>query len=139
MAFILFRFYGKSRPTPDMSVKNLAYLSSEQALADIAKFISAMNEKYNLHDSKWIAFGGSYPGSLAAWLRLKFPHLVQGSVSTSGPVYAKADFVEYMEVVSAALNSTDSACDPAIREGVKMLEKLTLHWVGWNRITKDFR
>ena len=56
------RFYGKSRPTSDMSVKNLVYLSSEQALADIATFIDAMNREYNLTDSRWIAFGGSYPG-----------------------------------------------------------------------------
>ncbi len=45
-----------------MSVKNLVYLSSEQALADIATFIDAMNREYNLTDSRWIAFGGSYPG-----------------------------------------------------------------------------
>jgi len=72
-------------------------------------------------------------------LRLKFPHLVHGSVSTSGPMLAKADFSEYLDVVSAAFNATDSACDPAIRDGLIKLEKLTLHWVGWNRITKDFK
>ena len=45
-----------------MSVKNLAYLSSEQALADLANFVTAMNEQRNLTNAKWIAFGGSYPG-----------------------------------------------------------------------------
>ena len=92
------RFYGKSHPTADMSTKNLSYLSSEQALADLASFITAMTERHNLTDAKWIAFGGSYPGSLAAWLRLKYPHLVHGSVSTSGPLLAKADFFEYLQV-----------------------------------------
>lgn len=70
------RFYGQSHPTPDMSTKNLQYLSSEQALADLATFITAMNQKYGLNNPKWIAFGGSYPGALAAWLRYKYPHLV---------------------------------------------------------------
>ena len=37
----------------------------------------------------WIAFGGSYPGSMAAWAREKYPHLIQGSVSSSGPLLAK--------------------------------------------------
>lgn len=61
---LLFRFYGKSHPTEDMTVKNLAFLSSEQALADLATFRVAMTDKFNLTETnKWIAFGGSYPGT----------------------------------------------------------------------------
>ena len=52
-----------------MSVKNLGYLSSEQALADLASFITGMNEQRNLTETKWIAFGGSYPGN-PVFLRL---------------------------------------------------------------------
>ena len=47
-----------------------------------------MTEKHNF-TGPWIAFGGSYPGSMAAWIRLKFPHLISGSVSSSGPLEAK--------------------------------------------------
>lgn len=76
-----------------LTTENLRYLSSEQALSDAANFIKAMNEKYSLSpDVKWIAFGGSYSGSLAAWLRLKYPDLVQGAMSASGPLLAKLDF-----------------------------------------------
>jgi pimeloyl-ACP methyl ester carboxylesterase len=71
----------------------LVYLSSEQALADLAYFIEAMTVKYEVPEgTKWIAFGGSYSGSLAAWLRAKYPHLVHGAVSASAPLLAKADF-----------------------------------------------
>lgn len=81
-----------------MSTENLMYLSSEQALADLAYFIANMNDKYNLNaNQKWIAFGGSYSGSLAAWLREKYPHLVYGAVSSSGPLLAKADFTGKFE------------------------------------------
>lgn len=98
------RYYGESHPTEDISVKNLQYLSSSQALADLANFISAMNDKFRLKkDTRWIAFGGSYPGSLAAWLRLKYPHLVYAAVSSSGPLLAKVNFMEYYEVVVDAL------------------------------------
>lgn len=76
-----------------MSVKNLIYLNSEQALADIAYFIESINEIYKVLDNiKWIVFGGSYPGSLAAWMRVKYPHLVHGAVSSSAPVLAQVDF-----------------------------------------------
>lgn len=69
------------------------FLTSEQALADLAFFISSFNKNLSLSDStKWIAMGGSYPGSLAAWMRLKYPHLVHGAVSTSGPLLAVLDF-----------------------------------------------
>lgn len=77
----------------DLSVKNLMYLSSEQALADLAYFITSVNVAYKFpSDTKWIVFGGSYGGSLAAWMRAKYPHLVHGAVSASGPLLALIDF-----------------------------------------------
>ncbi|CAH0746146.1 unnamed protein product [Diatraea saccharalis] len=98
------RYYGESHPTDDMSTKNLQYLSSSQALDDLAFFIQEMNELYKLpKDTKWIAFGGSYPGSLAAWARVKYPHLIFASVSSSGPLLAKVNFMEYFKVVVEAL------------------------------------
>lgn len=52
-----------------MSTDNLYYLSSEQALADLATFRQFIAKSYNLTDSnKWVSFGGSYPGKI---LKLK--------------------------------------------------------------------
>lgn len=77
----------------DLSTESLVYLSSEQALADLAFFIEAMQKEKNLPDgTKWIVHGGSYPGSLAAWMRMRYPHLVHGAMSASGPLLAKVDF-----------------------------------------------
>lgn len=53
------RYYGKSRPTADISSKNLQYLSVDQALADLARFIEIRKKAEGLGDSPVIVFGGS--------------------------------------------------------------------------------
>uniref|UniRef100_A0A0R3QF49 Peptidase_S9 domain-containing protein n=1 Tax=Brugia timori TaxID=42155 RepID=A0A0R3QF49_9BILA len=78
------RFYGKSQPFGNESyatIRNLGYLSSEQALGDFALLIYHLKNKRLLvaQNSSVIAFGGSYGGMLAAWMRIKYPHLVEGS------------------------------------------------------------
>lgn len=71
----------------------MRYLNSMQALNDLATFIVAMNDMYLLgKDVRWITVGGSYAGSLSAWMRLKYPFLVYGAVSSSGPLHVKVEF-----------------------------------------------
>ena len=60
---------------------------NRQALNDIAEFIQQMNQARNI-TGPWISFGCSYAGSLATWLRTKFPHLIHGSIADSAPVLA---------------------------------------------------
>ncbi|XP_024883400.1 putative serine protease K12H4.7 [Temnothorax curvispinosus] len=134
------RFYGKSHPTADLSVKNLAYLSSEQALADLAYFIEAVNIAYKFsNDTKWIVFGGSYGGSLSAWMRAKYPHLVHGAMSASGPLLAQIDFDEYYVVVINALKGYSDKCVSAIQEANSQINILLHHTVGQQQIQKKFK
>jgi len=134
------RFYGKSHPTSDMSVENLKYLSSEQALADLAYFIVSMNNQHKLPpNTKWVAFGGSYPGNLAAWVRYKYPHLIHASMSASGPVLAKVDFPEYMDVVKDSLATHSSECVEAVEAANKHINILLKTPVGQKTIQEHFR
>lgn len=134
------RFYGRSRPKNDTSSQNLVYLSSEQALADIAYFIRGVSKQYGLPTgTKWVVFGGSYAGSLAAWARLKYPYLIHGAVSSSGPLLAKIDFAEYFEVVKASLDSYKPACSNRISTAVQTLEFLVRSESGREDVSNLFK
>lgn len=130
------RFYGESAPTTDMSDENLRYLTSAQALGDLARFVEYVSS-YDGHDasstpplelkaspkrSKWMAFGGSYPGNLAAWFKMKYPFLTVGVVASSAPVFAEYDFAQYSEVTGDALAypliGGSAACEAQVRQGV---------------------
>ena len=57
------RYYGDSHPTEDLSLPNMRYLSSRQALQDIVSLKAHITQQYGLtEENKWVAFGGSYSG-----------------------------------------------------------------------------
>ncbi|CAG9839386.1 unnamed protein product [Diabrotica balteata] len=133
------RYYGKSHPTEDLSTENLVYLTSQQALADLAFFIEAMNQKHNLtRDVKWIVFGGSYAGNLAAWVRLKYPHLVHGAMSASAPLLAKLDFPEFFKDVEDSLRANNKKCSTILKESVDQVEVPLQTAVGQKHFNKLF-
>merc|ERR1719513_223406 len=132
------RYYGQSQPTEDMSTDNMRYLSSRQGLEDLGHFMTAMNNKYNLTGS-WITFGGSYPGSLSAWMSLRFPHLVAGSVSSSGPLFAKLDYFEYLQVVADALDTTGPGCNMALTEALTTVEEMVGDADNWEYLSSLYK
>jgi thymus-specific serine protease len=102
------RFYGPSTPNNDLSSENLVYLNSEQALGDIASFHSHISAEYGLTpENRWVSWGGSYPGMMAAMARLRYPHLFHASVSSSSPLRAEVEMEEYNEVVAHSMAAED--------------------------------
>lgn len=80
----------------------MVYLSSEQALADLAYFIGKMGNNAGFKTSdknKWITVGGSYPGALSAWFRYKYPHLTIGALASSAVVEAIEDMKDFDEQI----------------------------------------
>lgn len=112
------RYYGYSQPFPSLSADNMQYLSTENALLDLKRFQLWAQKELHL-TGPWIVIGGSYPGSLAAYYRFKFPEMVVGALASSGPVEARENFEEYDATVTRAAGP---ACAAKMRETVATLE-----------------
>lgn len=113
------RFYGKSYPT-NSSTENLYLLNSRQALNDFARFQSWFQQnKMGNGENRWFVIGGSYPGALSAWYRLKYPHLVVGSIASSAVVEAKLEFPEFDAQVA---RSAGEECAAVLRNITHLIE-----------------
>ncbi|TKR58868.1 hypothetical protein L596_030256 [Steinernema carpocapsae] len=136
------RFFGASQPFTIMSTENLKYLTTHLALEDLANFINTVNadpKKYGLQGKpRWITFGGSYPGSMAAWFRSQYPSLTLGSVASSAPLWLKLDFYEYTMVMEDTIRNESAACYNTFNKTFTMLQQKTLTTDGRNFINKNF-
>lgn len=136
------RFYGQSYPTENMTTDNLKYLSADQALADLARVIGYIKTSLNSDNSKVITVGGSYPGNLAAWFRLKYPSVSHASIASSAPVTAKTNFYEYMEVVGNAMKyfSGQSCFNAFEKAAIKISELASQGYgsTGMKQLETDF-
>jgi serine protease 16 len=137
------RFYGKSIPTPDTSTQNLQYLSSSQALADLARIIGFIKRDLNTENSRVITVGGSYPGNLAAWFRLKYPSVTHASIASSAPVLAQTNFPEYMDVVGQGLiHFSGQKCFDAFALAAEIVSNYIYQGfgsAGMQKLEKDFQ
>ncbi|XP_034932931.1 probable serine protease EDA2 isoform X1 [Populus alba] len=120
------RYYGKSSPFKSTTTQNLRYLSSKQALFDLAVFRQYYQESLNLKlnrtgvENPWFVFGVSYSGALSAWFRLKFPHLTCGSLASSAVVLAVYNYTEFDQQIG---ESAGAECKAALQETTQLVEE----------------
>lgn len=118
------RYYGASYPT-DPTTDQLGLLNSRQALNDFAWFQHFYQtavldtQPAATGHNHWFVIGGSYPGALSAWYRLKYPHLVVGSVASSAVVEAILEFPEFDAQVE---RSAGPVCAAALRNITALVE-----------------
>uniref|UniRef100_A0A7N2M9P5 Lysosomal Pro-X carboxypeptidase n=1 Tax=Quercus lobata TaxID=97700 RepID=A0A7N2M9P5_QUELO len=82
--YIEHRYYGESVRFGSMkaALKNESirgYFNSAQAIADYAAVLLHIKKNLSAENSPIIVIGGSYGGMLAAWFRLKYPHIALGA------------------------------------------------------------
>eukprot|EP00658_Telonema_sp_P-2_P037547 TRINITY_DN2699_c0_g1_i1.p1 TRINITY_DN2699_c0_g1~~TRINITY_DN2699_c0_g1_i1.p1 ORF type:complete len:518 (-),score=124.16 TRINITY_DN2699_c0_g1_i1:465-2018(-) len=126
MVAVEHRYYGchnmSACPFSTSDKEPLKFLSSHQAVEDLASAHAHVTAEYNLTSkNKWISWGGSYPGMLASFFKIKHPELVHASVASSAPVIAKLDMPEYNDITAQAYGLVSvggsPACTLAIAKG----------------------
>ncbi|CAH0598594.1 unnamed protein product [Chrysodeixis includens] len=137
------RYYGKTRPVENTEVENLKYLTIDQGLADLAQFIQYVKsdefEGGKYKNGKVVLVGCSYAGTMATWMRLAYPHVVDAAFSDSGPLHAQEDFPEYLEMINTAIKEQGGeACLSSIEEAIKDLVALFEDPAGPAQITDLF-
>lgn len=144
VVFIEHRYYGKSVPDiaqTNHSAETLGYLTSEQALADYAELIQHLKKNHSAQDSPVVLFGGSYGGMLAAWFRLKYPHVAIGALSASAPILQFDDLVPwdgFYRIVSEDFKNASTSCFETIRSSWDALSAAYEENGGMEKVSKLF-
>ncbi|GFT13338.1 lysosomal Pro-X carboxypeptidase [Nephila pilipes] len=146
LIFAEHRYYGKSLPYGKLSFQNntyRGYLTTEQALADFASLIYHLkNELPGGQRAPVIAFGGSYGGMLAAWIRIKYPHLVNGALSSSAPILLfsnAASCKNYPAIITEDFKKAGISCVNNIRRSWSIIRKIGKTENGTKFLTETFK
>ncbi|XP_017656403.2 lysosomal Pro-X carboxypeptidase-like isoform X2 [Nannospalax galili] len=145
LVFAEHRYYGVSLPFGEESFKDskhLNFLTSEQALADYAELIRHLQRTIPGADSQpVIAVGGSYGGVLAAWFRMKYPHLVVGALAASAPIWQFEDLVPcgvFMKIVTDDFKNSGTKCSQSILRSWGAINRISNTGTGLAWLTKTF-
>ncbi|CDW82359.1 UNKNOWN [Stylonychia lemnae] len=130
-AVVLFgehRYYGSSKPMGVDSFKpeNVKFLTVEQAMMDYVKLIQSIKSQDKYKNSAVIAFGGSYGGMLASWIRMKYPHIIQGAHAASAPILFFPGTVSpyaFNELVTRTYRDVIPGfdCSSVVKKGLQLL------------------
>lgn len=87
-----------------MSTENLRLLSADQILADLAEFVTYVKREHIGDETARVLVAGTeLGGALAAWFRIRYPHLGNAAWSSSAFMNAVLNFQDFSEAWGDAL------------------------------------
>ncbi|XP_038055559.1 lysosomal Pro-X carboxypeptidase-like [Patiria miniata] len=146
LVFAEHRYYGESLPYGKesyMDREHLGYLTSEQALADYAVLIKYIKSSIpGAASSPVVAFGGSYGGMLAAWMRMKYPDAVVGSIAASAPIWSLNNLTNcntQFTIITKDFTEVSPTCSKTIRASWAVIDKFGLTAEGKEQLRTSLR
>ena len=132
--FIEHRYYGDSLPL----VAGYQYLNTDQVLLDFANIVLQVKPS---ETTPVVVFGGSYGGMLAAFFRIKFPHIVDGAIASSGPVLEYLDSAGQglMHTVTQVYYSVYPGCAFNINDAFNILDNFVQNEYTWSGVSAVFQ
>ncbi|KAK6113640.1 Serine carboxypeptidase S28 family protein [Brugia pahangi] len=99
-----------------------------------------MNEVFfsGIEKPRWILFGDSYSGALAAWFREMNEDLTIAAIVSSGVVQAEVDYYDHTKNLEYVLKEENAPCAETIRLGMKALIEKTYTADGRAELGKVF-
>ncbi|KAI5483723.1 serine-type peptidase protein [Trichomonas vaginalis G3] len=101
------RFFGTSKPA--VSYFSIQYLSIQNILEDLSLVLQDIKNN-NPNIKRIFVAGCGYAGSLAAWFRIKYPDIADGSWSSSSGIKSQFRFPEYDQQLANRIDSIDHKC-----------------------------
>ena len=114
---------------------------------DYVELLKMIKDKYGANAKATIAFGGSYGGMLAAWMRMKHPNVIQGALAASAPIlyFQGAQGNEdngagFFEVITKDFADIypDHRCSKGIGEAFNYIEALRQQTADFPDMQADF-
>ncbi|XP_047085092.1 lysosomal Pro-X carboxypeptidase-like [Lolium rigidum] len=147
LVFIEHRYYGHSVPfgSEEAAFRNTStagYLTTTQAVADYATLVQSLKSNLSAHAAPVIVFGGSYGGMLAAWMRMKYPHVVIGAIASSAPIlsfYGLAEPYAFYDIISNDFKSESQNCHDVLMNSWKELDKALSNEAGRAKLNSTFK
>lgn len=103
----------------------MEFLTIEQTLSDIATFITVIRAAHAGNNNRIVLWGSGYGGTVAAFARKRYPHLVDAVWSTSGIFEIEPFTLSQLDLLNYVISAGgDQVCRARVENAFAVLDYL---------------